>query len=102
MPLLSLSYKEDAITPSENPLQLNHDMGDTFAGLIRNDSLSRIRQVNVGFMAMCLKLHPGTWICGTSAQDMVNGLVQDAATDPLNLIYIAETVRSRVLFFGLL
>lgn len=83
-------------------MQLNHDMGDTFAGLVRNDSVSRIRQVNVGFMAMCLKLHPGTWICGTSAQDMVNGLVGDAATDPLNLIYIAETVRSRVFFFGLL
>ncbi|KAK0656300.1 Ca2+ regulator and membrane fusion protein Fig1-domain-containing protein [Cercophora newfieldiana] len=77
-------------------------MGDAFAGPVRNASLSKIQQVNVGFMAICLKLHAGTWICGTSAQDMVNGLVGGAAADPLNLIYIAETVRSRVLFFGLL
>jgi hypothetical protein len=53
-------------------------------------------------MAICLKLHAGTWICGTSAQDMVNGLVKETSTDPLNLIYIAETLRTRVLFFGLL
>jgi hypothetical protein len=77
-------------------------MGDTFADLVRNDSLSRIRQVNVGFMAICLKLHAGAWICGTSAEDIVNGLGGDASTDPLNLIYIVETVRSRALFFGLM
>jgi hypothetical protein len=101
--LFSLSYRQETdIAPSGNPLQLNPHVGDTFAGLVRNGSSTRIQQVNVGFMAICLKLHAGTWICGTSAQDMVNGLAGGAATDPLNLIYIAETARSKVLFFGLL
>ncbi|KAK4446783.1 Ca2+ regulator and membrane fusion protein Fig1-domain-containing protein [Podospora aff. communis PSN243] len=101
--LFSLSYRQDAdIAPSGNPLQLNPNVGDTFAGLMRKSSSTIIQQVNVGFMAICLKLHAGTWICGTSAQDMVNGLAGGAATDPLNLIYVAETARSRVLFFGLL
>lgn len=100
--LLSLSYTVDR-APGNSTLQADPDAGSCFANYIANNIDSK-RQVNIGFMAMCLQLRSGTWCCGSKAQDMAN-LIQNQTSsdgDPVNLIWIAEKFRTKIVFDGLM
>ncbi|KAJ0117837.1 hypothetical protein J7T55_014286 [Diaporthe amygdali] len=101
--LISLSYKGAGVTATNSSLQVNHDAGNCFIDGITGSSKT-IRQINIGFMALCVQLNSGIWLCGSSAQDIAQNLKDQESVDadPFNLVWIAEKFRTNIIFYGFL
>jgi hypothetical protein len=100
--LISLSYKDQAAVsnPSPSPLQVNADAATCFKSQVASSN-NTTRQINIGYMSMCLRLKSGTWLCGNNALDMANDLKAESRGDPLNLVGIAHGIQTNNLFYGL-
>ncbi|GAP93439.1 putative factor-induced gene 1 protein [Rosellinia necatrix] len=83
-----------------DPLLVNGNITQALQGQI-SESANIIRGVRVGYLAVCVAFDSGAWSCGTNIQKLV-ALVSDGNGDPLNLLRLAEKVRTDTFFYALI
>lgn len=66
------------------------------------ESSKIIQEVRVGYLSMCVAFNSGTWSCNTNAQELATFVVAQANGDPLNLLRLAEKVRTGTFFYALM
>lgn len=76
-------------------------MGQNFASAL-NHSTSTIQQINISHMSLCVKLLDETWICGSSAEEIVNNIKEMSRSDPFNLVWAADKYRNECIFYPLM
>ncbi|KAK2806906.1 hypothetical protein FQN51_005706, partial [Onygenales sp. PD_10] len=108
--LLSLSYNTDSnrySSPYYEPVQYNLNMSRTFTYLAREDGHAHPLEIRAGFLGLCMKRSTTTssayWFCSPHAQVLLDGIKEPGSTitDPLNLIWISQKFKDRVVFSGL-
>jgi hypothetical protein len=99
--LFSLSYTNPSSVHESSSLEVNANASSVLAGL--ND-VGATLEVRVGYLGMCISSKTG-WICSRGSEKLA-GIVQQAKagelSDPLNLIYVADTFKREMAFVGLL
>ncbi|KAI0413968.1 hypothetical protein F5X98DRAFT_350462 [Xylaria grammica] len=98
--LFALSYEKDSSVTESDPLLTNKNITQVLGSQI-SDSAEIIREVRVGYLAMCIAFRSGVWSCGTNVQQLA-ALVSSGDEDPLNLLRLAQRARTRILFYPLI
>lgn len=98
--IVSLSYKQPTVTP-EHGLQLNSDTGPLIINQV-NQSNNTIKRVNVGYFAFCVLPDTETWICDDDLTNVADILRRSSSSDPLNTLWLANSLRQSVFFPGLI
>ncbi|KAJ8064150.1 hypothetical protein OCU04_006504 [Sclerotinia nivalis] len=98
--LLSLSYSHDISRQTSIAQEVNRNITTIVTEIAKNGSVT----IRTGFRGMCLTLDEASWDCSESAKILANmfGTSGETNLDPLNIIRIADTVRKRIAFDGLL
>lgn len=105
--LLSLQYKTPSSPVPTDPALVS----TTIAEVIRNVTETSNRttlQVRAGYMGLCLMQSNAAQTCSSSASKLADIVKQttsssnEATADPLNLIYIANEFKEKIVFDGLM
>jgi hypothetical protein len=89
--ILSLSYEIDGL--DNNPTaDSNGTLYETFSYAL--DQPRCIREVRVGYLGLCLRDSEDSWLCDSNAWNLVEILRDANASDPLNLIWVANRFRT--------
>ncbi|KAI0545221.1 Ca2+ regulator and membrane fusion protein Fig1-domain-containing protein [Xylaria curta] len=98
--LFSLSYKKGPAPTISDPLIVNENITHVLESQI-SESANIIQEVRVGYLALCVALDSGVRFCNTNVQELVT-LVSDGNGDPLNMLRLAERVRTGTFFYALI
>ncbi|KAI0183371.1 Ca2+ regulator and membrane fusion protein Fig1-domain-containing protein [Xylaria flabelliformis] len=98
--LFALSYKKGPAPRPIDPLLINGNITQALQSQI-SESANIIQEVRVGYLALCVAFDSGVWSCGANIQELVV-FVSDGNGDPLNLLRLAERVRTGTFFYALI
>lgn len=101
MSLFTLSYKENPAREPLDSLLVNANITQVISSQI-SESANAIREVRVGYFSLCVASNSGAWSCSPSAEDIVASVVSGGDGDPLNLVRLAERIRTQTFFYGLM
>ncbi|KAJ2987200.1 hypothetical protein NUW58_g4635 [Xylaria curta] len=98
--VLALSYNKGPTPTLPNPLQINNSIAQVLENQVL-ESRNIIQEVRVGYLSMCVVFNSGAWSCSTNAQELATSIRGEGNEDPLNLLSLADMVRTRSLFYTL-
>ncbi|PKX95432.1 Fig1 domain-containing protein [Aspergillus novofumigatus IBT 16806] len=107
--LVSLQYKNastSSLSPND-PVLVNPGIAEKVYSVSHGNST--IREVRAGYMGLCLTLSNGARLCSGSAAALASLVKAEGiqgndtgAADPLNLIWIAQNFKEKIVFDGLI
>ncbi|KAI0448322.1 hypothetical protein F5B21DRAFT_510283 [Xylaria acuta] len=96
--LFALSYKKGPASTPMDPWLVNENITQALQSQV-SESANIIQEVRVGYLALCVAFDSGVWSCSTNIQELA-ALVSDGNGDPLNLLRLAERVRTGTFFYA--
>ncbi|KAF7122253.1 hypothetical protein CNMCM5793_000210 [Aspergillus hiratsukae] len=105
--LISLEYRNGSTSIPSDPVLVNPGIADKVYNV--SHANSAIREVRAGYMGLCLTLSNGARLCSGSAAALASMVKAEgvqgndtATADPLNLIWIANNFKEKIVFDGLI
>ncbi|RHZ64666.1 hypothetical protein CDV55_103919 [Aspergillus turcosus] len=105
--LVSLQYRNASTSIPSDPVLVNPGIAETVYNV--SHANSTIREVRAGYMGLCLTLSNGARLCSGSAAALASMVKAEgvqgndtATADPLNLIWIANNFKEKIVFDGLI
>ncbi|KAK6839392.1 hypothetical protein PG987_005258 [Apiospora arundinis] len=99
--LLSLAYDSEPHSQVAESLLSNPQLIKLLSGQVQ-DSNDTIREIRVGYVSLCAVSSSGGSFCGDSTEGLVRQVRSSGSSDPLNLLELAHSVRTEVVFYPLL
>ncbi|KAI0532540.1 Ca2+ regulator and membrane fusion protein Fig1-domain-containing protein [Xylaria digitata] len=99
--ILALSYNKSPTSTLPSPLQININTTQVLENQVL-ESHNIVREVRVGYLSICVVFNSGAWSCSTDPQELATSIRGEGNGDPLNLLSLADVVRTRTLFYALL
>ncbi|KAH9906807.1 hypothetical protein F4778DRAFT_597351 [Xylariomycetidae sp. FL2044] len=104
--LLSLSYQTPDVTNSSDPLLVNPTVAQNLSRQFTAEPA--FQEIRIGYTALCMSMSmsmvegSGSWFCGSDANALTAYFNKDPNGDPLNVLRLAQIVRSRIMFYPLM
>jgi hypothetical protein len=105
--LVSLQYRNASTSVSDDPVLVNPGIAEKVYNVSHGNST--IREVRAGYMGLCLTLSNGAQLCSGSASALASMVKAEGmqgndtgAADPLNIIWIAQNFKEKIVFDGLM
>ncbi|KAK8004981.1 hypothetical protein PG990_011018 [Apiospora arundinis] len=99
--LLSLSYSNQPLGEVAGPLVSDPQAIKLLADHVQGSS-GPIREIRVGYFSLCAVSSSGIWLCSDSTEGLVAQVRASGNSDPLNLLGLAHSVRTDIVFCPLL
>jgi hypothetical protein len=99
--LFTLSYEKNLADVHPDSLLFNPNITQVISSQI-SDSANVVREVRVGYFSLCVESNSGAWSCSSSAEDIVASVMSQGDGDPLNIVRLAERLRTQTFFYGLM
>ncbi|GFF22893.1 hypothetical protein IFM51744_04099 [Aspergillus udagawae] len=105
--LVSLQYRNASTSVPDDPVLVNPGIAEKVYNVSHGNST--IREVRAGYMGLCLTLSNGAQLCSGSASALASMVKAEGmqgndtgAADPLNIIWIAQNFKEKIVFDGLI
>jgi hypothetical protein len=88
--IFSVSYDSQYNTDSTG----NTTLSDIFSLAMNYSSASRLQEVRVGYLGVCVRTDPMPWSCASNGPGLAGNLRDANIADPLDLVAYAEKFRN--------
>ncbi|KAI1344735.1 Ca2+ regulator and membrane fusion protein Fig1-domain-containing protein [Xylariaceae sp. FL0016] len=99
--LLSLSYHNPTPTSPSDSLVVNQVLRQVLLDQVSNSS-NLVQDIRIGYFSLCVTLNSGITFCGSNAQELAAALRSEDNGDPLNILRLAQEIRTGVVFYVLI
>lgn len=98
--LMSLSYENISNESTGSLLAESARFQDIFLRLANSNNT--IQGLRIGYMFMCLDLPNGAGLCSSDEKELAAVMELSGSNDPLNILQLAQSIRSEVFFYPLM